>query len=674
MKRSGLWSIRSPLLTYGLAATAVALVTTLKLVVPPLGADAPFLLMLGPTLLASWYGGLGPGILAAMLGVLAVNYFFLPPTTSVWIEDPKLVVHSLVFGGMDALTAGLVASAGTARRRAETVRARIDGLYSVSVALGATRTIEDIAELILRETVRVLGASKVGIFVVSGRDRTLRLLTHLGRDTRFLPLARLRSIAEISIMADDPVALVARSKTSVVIESEQEFRERFPLSVAALEGRRLPPAMIAAPTFVHGRAVGVLVVVFTEPRRFATEDRLWVQALAQDCCVAVERTRLFEQERRARVEAQQASRAKDELLAVVSSELLTPLGSITSWAHTLKNSQPTERSNYEHGLAIIERSALAEARLIDDILEMSRIVGRRRPIEVKSIDLNPLVRGTVESLRAQAVASGIDLGMGSQVEAVLAGDADRLRQAMHKILANTFRFTHAGGHVRVDMELVDSCVSVKVRDDGEGIAPDRLARVRDSLRPDGGLAIQRERGVHLGLFIANYIVQEHGGTLRIDSAGADRGTEVTMALPLPAHRLPAASQARWKVGGASLAGTCVLVVDDDTEAREALAEMLAAAGAGVRAAPFADAIEELSDSSPHIVVADADNANAQSFMGKVRALPTTLATVPALALTTRSRPEDANALIAAGYQRQLAKPPEPRMLVEVAAQLGGPRA
>jgi CheY-like chemotaxis protein len=244
---------------------------------------------------------------------------------------------------------------------------------------------------------------------------------------------------------------------------------------------------------------------------------------------------------------------------------------------------------------------------------------------------------------------------------------------------NAFRFTPPGGHVRVEMEVKQHRVFVCVHDDGRGADPRQLASALDAFRAiDSHTGDRDGGGLGLGLSIANFIVREHHGTLRIDSPGPGRGATVTIELPLaePAAGPTALSRGSEALSGEQgLAGVRVLLVEDDTDEREVLTEMLTAEGARVCPSPSAKAaLQELSDFSPDVIVSDIGmhDEDGRWLIQEVRSRPPPLGKVPAVALTARGHPEEAQAAKDAGYQRCLPKPPEPRALTEAIAKLGGP--
>jgi CheY-like chemotaxis protein len=253
------------------------------------------------------------------------------------------------------------------------------------------------------------------------------------------------------------------------------------------------------------------------------------------------------------------------------------------------------------------------------------------------------------------------------------GDADRLRQVIDNLLTNALKFTPPGGHVRVDLGPVDDRCVLRVHDDGKGIPASEIDLVFEAFHQADSSSTRREGGLGLGLAIVRHVVQEHGGSVRIDSPGIGRGTTVTVDLPAVEISPTLLSVAEPRgARPAMLGGMRVLVVDDDDDARVTVAEMLAERGAQVKSAPSARAaLLELNSFMPNAIVSDIrmPGEDGMWLMRKVRALKSAIATVPAIALTGSSRPEDVRAVRAAGYQEHLAKPPESERLAGVVAHL-----
>lgn len=681
-------AIRPVWMRYGAAVALVGVFVLVKWLaafavqVPPLGRDAPFLLMLVPTLVAAWYGGVGPGILAASLGVVAVQFFFLAPYYDLH-TDPGAAVHSVVYAIQGVLIAVFMATVQSSRVHAEVSARRMEGLYTVSAALGGARSVAEVTEVIVHETVAVLGADGVAVWFMAEDGRTLRKVMALGRTGGRFPGAPDRPESEgpfyeIPMNAEGPVSLAARSRNVVVVEDREELHTRFPKVEQVAQGKFIPPALICAPMIVHDQIAGVLLVAFVHPRQVNTDERDWVKALAQDCGMSAQRARLLDTERRARVEAEEATHAKDEFLASVSNELRAPLTTIIGWAHLLRKEKSIDRSRYDHGLDVIERSAQAQARLVADIIEMSRIAARRLKVTVLPVDLAALVRKAVDELQVAAASSGIELEMNPSADATVIADPPRIAQVMQYVISNAFKSTPPGGHVRVRIQIGDHKACVHITDDGNGLDSAELERVFEAFR--GGSATPAERGSSKGLGlampIAKHLVEEHRGRLRVTSPGPGQGTTVTVELPLAepvAGVLAMDGKGRLREAAFPLRGLRVLVVDDDPDAREVLSEMLASEGAELRsAASAALAIDQIGDFTPHVVVCDTGlpEEDGGALVHRMRNLPAPLAKVPAVALIERAQPDHVKAAQAVGFQRQLSKPPDPRALIQAVAELG----
>jgi K+-sensing histidine kinase KdpD len=656
---------------------------------PALGHDAPFLLMLVPTLVSAWFGGIGPGLLAATLGTLSVQYIFIAPRFDLRIE-PSASIHAAVYAIQNYLLAVFMATVQTSRVRAELAARRMEGMYAVSAALGGARSVPEVTEVIVHEAVAVLSADGVAAWFLTEEGGRLRRVMALGRGGAEFPGSASkkppeeRPFHEIELEAEGPVSLAARSRQLVAVEDRDELHTRFPQveQVAhgfLTEGYFIPPAFVCAPMVVHDQVVGVLLVAFMRPRRLTIEEREWVKALAQDCGMAAQRARLLDTERRARLEAEEATHAKDEFLAGVSNELRAPLTTIIGWAHLLRKEKSVDRSRYEHGLDVIERSAQAQARLVTDIIEMSRIAARRFKVEVKPIDLKALVQEAVEELKVVAAAWGIDVEMKPSPGATVVADPARISQVMQYVISNAFKSTPPGGHVQVGVMTGPHRASVEVSDDGNGMDPNELRRVFEAFRPQQEALGERpgEKGLGLGMPIAKHIVEEHRGRLRITSPGRGRGTTVTIDLPLaePVAGVLAVNGSGKAPDAPPLAGMRVLVVDDDPDAREVLAEMLASEGAEVRPAPSANvALEQMDDFAPQVLICDMEfpEENRDDAIRRMCDRPPPLAKVPAIALIERTHPERIKAAKEAGFQRQITKPPDPRALIQAVAELGAP--
>ena len=431
-----------------------------------------------------------------------------------------------------------------------------------------------------------------------------------------------------------------------------------------------------------GAAVERYIDVGYHPYRDPEGNVVGVLAIMHDVTTKVA-ARTHESELRQQAEA--ANRAKDEFLATVSHELRNPLNAILGWSRLLATSR--EASRIEKGLAIIEKNALAQAKLIDDILDVSRIISGKVLLELRRVELVDVIRNAVESIRPAAAAKGIRLTFDlAETTVAFVADEDRLQQIVWNLLSNAVKFTPAGGEVRiVAATAAGSFVSIRVEDTGKGIAAQLLPYVFDRFRQGDGSTTKRHGGLGLGLAIVRHLVELHGGTVSARSAGEGRGAVFEVVLPIPAVAPRAAAHdpspvgekvSRFRAGTTdSLAGIHVLVVDDEDDARELLATVLQQAGAVVTAASsVASALAVLATTAISVVVSDVGMPveDGYTLLRRLRAeAPVALRQIPALALTAYARAEDRQRAASAGFQEHAAKPIDPDLLVATVAALVG---
>jgi CheY-like chemotaxis protein len=360
-----------------------------------------------------------------------------------------------------------------------------------------------------------------------------------------------------------------------------------------------------------------------------------------------------------------AGHIKDEFLATLSHELRTPLNAILGWTQTLQGGN-VQRETLLRALAQIEQSAQAQARLIDDLLNVSDIVAGRLRIEVQPMRLVPTINAAVETLYPAINAKDIRLEKSlDPASDVVSGDPTRMRQIVWNLLSNAVKFTPRGGRVGVRLVTDGSYAEISVTDSGEGISPEFLPYVFDRFRQADASSRKRHGGLGLGLAIVRHLVEMHGGTVEAASAGAGRGATFTVRLPIRAVWVEprgvagkdgAAARARRH----SLTGLRILAVDDDRNTREMLQEALERAGARVQSAASAqDALEKLKVFHPDVLVSDIGMPDEDGYdlMRQVRVLPADQGgATPAIALTGYAHEDDRAATRAAGYQAVTAKP------------------
>jgi PAS domain S-box-containing protein len=402
-----------------------------------------------------------------------------------------------------------------------------------------------------------------------------------------------------------------------------------------------------------------------------------------------DRERLLDSERAARGESERAGRMKDEFLATLSHELRTPLNAILGWAQIIK-ANPASADDVTEGMEIIERNARAQTRIIEDLLDMSRIVSGKVRLDVQRIDLESVVSAAVETLRPAAVAKGVSLQAVLDTSAqMVSGDPNRLHQVFWNLLTNAVKFTPRGGRIQVLLERVRSHVEVAVIDSGEGIDSAFLPHVFDRFRQADASTTRRHGGLGLGLAIVKQLVELHGGSVKAASSGRGQGATFTISLPLTAvqpspgggggeharQHSSALPLLRRPEPRESIAGVRVLVVDDELDARGMLQRLLQDSNAIVTtAASAAEALERLKLERPDVLVSDIGmpGEDGHSLIRRVRLLtPEEGGRTPAMALTAYARGEDRTRAIRAGFQMHVAKPVEPSELIALVASLAG---
>jgi PAS domain S-box-containing protein len=386
----------------------------------------------------------------------------------------------------------------------------------------------------------------------------------------------------------------------------------------------------------------------------------------------LEREKLLESERWARSEAERASQLKDEFLATVSHELRTPLNSILGWSQLL-NVSPSA-SDLKQGLEVIERNARAQAQLIADLLDMSRIISGKVRLDVQTTDLSAVIEAVIESIAPAAEAKGIRLRKVLDPQAgTVSGDPTRLQQVVWNLLTNAIKFTPKGGAVDIVLQRMNSHLEIIVHDTGIGIAQESLPVIFERFRQVDSSTTRSQSGLGLGLSIVKQLVELHGGTITAKSAGEGQGATFVVTLPFsPVRRKesgvhPTASKAAsLEFGQIDLRGIKVLVVDDEPDARTLIGRVLTECGAEVFAAESAShGLEQLLSYRPHVVVSDIGMPvkDGYQFIREVRSLDETKGgRTPAIALTAFARSEDRMRAMLAGYQVHVAKPIEPQEL------------
>jgi PAS domain S-box-containing protein len=511
---------------------------------------------------------------------------------------------------------------------------------------------------------RLADANLVGVAFadMSGRvtDANDAMLAVLGRTREHLRAGEVRwdEITPPELRIADERAIEQLRTTGVCTPYEKQFIRP--------DGARVPVLVgIAMLEGEHDETVGICVDL-TERNR-AIEDL----RAARDAANA------------ARTEAEEASRLKDEFLATVSHELRTPLNAILGWAQILRKA-PREQEDLEQGILTIERNAKAQAQLVDDLLDVSRIVAGKLRLEFKPVDLPHVIDAAIEGVRPAANAKGVKISrvFDSHVGPV-SGDADRLQQVVWNLLSNAVKFTPRGGNVQILLQPRDGNAEIAVSDTGRGISREFLPHVFDRFRQADASITRQFGGLGLGLGIVRHLVELHGGTVSAHSLGENKGATFVVTLPLapvepghderPAHHYHAA--AAGEIASQELAGVRCLVVEDDEDSRWLLERLLRDAGAVLTCATSAAyGFEPFMRHPPDVLVSDIGMTieDGYSMLQRIRAASGNgHSNVPAIALTALARAEDRRRALLAGYQTHLAKPVEPAELRVAIANLVG---
>jgi CheY-like chemotaxis protein/nitrogen-specific signal transduction histidine kinase len=414
-----------------------------------------------------------------------------------------------------------------------------------------------------------------------------------------------------------------------------------------------------------GTLVGTVTFIEDVSDRIASESALRKQ---------------IESQRLARAIAENALRAKDEFLSTLSHEIRTPLNAVLGWARILLGRDDIDRTLLERALHVIERNATAQARMIDDMLDMARIATGKLRLDMRPVDVVKVVLAAVDVVMPSAHAKGIALrtSLDPRTPTIL-GDQDRLQQVVWNLLSNALKFTEAGGSIAVRAGMNGKFVRIVVSDTGHGIAPDFLPHVFERFRQADASSSRRHGGLGVGLSLVHDLIELHGGSVRAHSEGEGKGATFTIDLPVASSQEMVDGvdgEGRSDTMMASLADVRVLLIDDETDARDLSQAVLEHCGADVKAvSSSAEALSALrdapSDLRPHVIVSDLGMPTEDGYqlMRRIRALGAELGRIPAVAVTGYATSDDIERALAAGFQRHISKPMDPAVFVATVAEL-----
>ena len=568
-----------------------------------------------------------------------------------------------------------------AAEEAQAERARLAVLIGdVGIALTRNETLQNILRLCTEAMVRHLDAAFARIWTLNEVEQVLELqassgmYTHLDGAHSRVPVGKFK----IGLIAQEREPHLTNSVIGDPRVSDQEW--------AQAQGM---VAFAGYPLIVEDRLVGVMAMF---ARHALTEVVLEAMtSIANGLALGIERKRVEEERERLlareselRAKAEEANRLKDEFLATVSHELRTPLTAIIGWSSLLRSGKLDEASS-ANGLETIERNAKAQSQLIEDLMDVSRVITGNLRLDVSPVNLISVVETAVDAVRLAAEAKAIRLQILLDPSAgPISGDSARLQQIIWNLLSNAIKFTPKGGRVQLRLERVNSHLEIIVSDTGQGVSPEFLPYVFDRFRQADAATTRRHGGLGLGLAIVRHLVELHGGTVRVDSPGEGQGATFTVSLPLMiVHREPDGEERRHPKAESAVETVCppeldglrVLVVDDEPDARRLLAIVLEQCGAEVTTAgSVPDALVAFGKSRPDVIVSDIGmpEEDGYSFIRQIRALPDNRGgRIPAAALTAYASAEDRKRALLAGFQLHVPKPVEPTELIAVVATLAG---
>ncbi len=571
-------------------------------------------------------------------------------------------------------------------------------LNSTGSALSRQRDLRSLLQTVSDAATGISGA-RFGAFVYNGLDGagepfTLHAVSGAGSDefARFGQGGRGPAFAPVA--GGEGVVRVAD------VGADPRFRDPAP-------DFGLPPghpglrSYLAVPVVARsGEVLGRLLFGHPEPGIFSERTERIVGGIAAQAAVAIDNTRLYEaaqraaeerkdlleSERLARAEAERTSQMKDEFLATLSHELRTPLSAILGWAQVLRRGT-RDTADLQRGLQTIERNARAQAQLIEDLLDMSRITSGKVLLDIQTLAPTVFIDAAIETLRPAAEAKNIRLEKEYDADAgLIAGDPARLQQVIWNLLSNAIKFTPRDGLVRVTLRPAGASVEIAVRDSGAGIAPEFITHVFERFRQGDASTTRQHGGLGLGLSIVKHLIEQHGGTVRVSSEGEQRGACFTVELPAATPQLVAARPDRAPYSPPSpltpdivlrdLSRLKVLVVDDEPDARDLIKRILSDCNASVTTAASARAaLDAFRNEVPDVLISDLGMPAMDGFelLAQVRALGAAAGgNVPAVALTAFARSEDRLRALEAGFAAHISKPVEPSQLIATVANMMGP--
>src|SRR3990172_7529461 len=681
---------------YGIGFVGIVVAVAVRLTLDPsLEMKSPFLLFSAAVLTASWFGGWRPGFLTTLLAALVGDTLFLSPVASFKIGhsgDALALGLFLIEGIFISLAAGQLRSARARAERAVGDRAELQNaekianelqveiatLSRLGLTLGGQLDMGKLVKAVTDAGVAITGAA-FGAFLYEDASAGW---------THFVSGAPPDAFVDFPLPQDaDAFGSPFRGDVRRTDDLTEE-----PLYCENLPFKRMPPGQLPARSYLaapvrsrSGDLLGGLFFGHPDPAVFHEGDERLVAGLAAHAAIGLDSAHLYREAQEARKAAEAASLVKDEFLATLSHELRTPLNAIVGWAHLLQLGQLTPGENHQ-AIDTIIRNATAQSQIIEELLDVSRIVIGKLRLDLRPVEVGTVVKAAIETVTPAANAKSIQVKLiQDPAGSYVMGDPERIQQVFWNLLSNAIKFTSKTGKVRVSVQSVDSHVEIVVVDNGLGIDAEFLPLIFNRFTQKDSSSTRSARGLGLGLAIARQLVELHGGTIDAESRGTGQGSTFTVRLPrspvTSAASIPRIySHADGVVGleeAPELAGIHVLVVEDDDDARMLVAKVLEGQGAFVKAVSSTrEALDILGRDRVDVLLSDIEmpGIDGYQFIRDLRLRPSQLGgAVPAVALTAYARTEDRLRALRAGFQLHLSKPVQPSELVTVVASMAARR-
>jgi PAS domain S-box-containing protein len=565
-----------------------------------------------------------------------------------------------------------------ALRRSQQHADQLHGLTEAALAINSALSIEQVLQKITQQARSIIGAHQ-SVTSMSVNQNWAQSINTVSLSDKY---AAWRDYDAVTDGSGIYTCVCHQNRPMRLTQAELEAHPKW--RGFGKEAQNHPPmrGWLAAPLVgSDGRNIGLIQLSDKYEGEFTEEDEAIIVQLAQMASVAVENTRLYEAEQCARTQAEAANRIKDEFLAVLSHELRSPLNPILGWSKLLR-SRNLPPAKVAYAIETIERNALLQSQLIEDLLDVSRILRGKLSLNIYPVDLASVIEAALETVRLAAEAKSIEIKTVFDANVgKVSGDPNRLQQVIWNLLSNAVKFTPAGGRVQVQLQSAGTYAQIQVSDTGQGINPEFLPFVFDYFRQEDSTTTRSFGGLGLGLAIVRHLVELHGGTVQATSFGENQGATFTIQVPLMRVE-PAIPEADVLPPDAlNLAGIRILVVEDDADSRSLLVFLLEEYGASVQAVSSAfEALEVISQKGefanaqeqPDILVSDIGMAHMDGYMliREIRAMPADQGgQIPAIALTAYAGETDQQQILEAGFQKHITKPVEPAFLAGEIAQL-----